>query len=39
MADFDKKVATSYGVLLRDGVPLRALFVIDPAGAAIKSNY
>lgn len=36
VADFDKKVATSYGVLLRDGVPLRALFVIDPAGAVSR---
>jgi peroxiredoxin (alkyl hydroperoxide reductase subunit C) len=32
LADFDKKVATSYGVLLPDGVPLRALFLIDPKG-------
>ena len=32
MGDFDKKVATSYGVLLGDGVPTRALFIIDPAG-------
>ena len=32
LADFNKKVATSYGVLLPDGVPLRALFIIDPEG-------
>jgi len=32
IADFNKKVATSYGVLLPDGVPLRALFIIDPEG-------
>lgn len=32
LADFDKKVATEYGVLLPDGVPLRALFIIDPKG-------
>lgn len=32
LADFSKKVATSYGVLLPDGVPLRGLFIIDPTG-------
>jgi alkyl hydroperoxide reductase subunit AhpC len=32
VADFSKSVATQYGVLLPDGVPLRALFIIDPAG-------
>ena len=32
VADFDKKVATSYGVLLSNGMPTRALFIIDPAG-------
>lgn len=32
LADFSKKVATDYGVLLPDGVPLRALFIIDPKG-------
>ena len=30
LADFNKKVANDYGVLLPDGVPLRALFIIDP---------
>ena len=33
LADFNKKVATNYGVLLPDGIPLRALFIIDPEGA------
>eukprot|EP00596_Hydrurales_sp_CCMP1899_P005954 CAMPEP_0119051062 /NCGR_PEP_ID=MMETSP1177-20130426/72806_1 /TAXON_ID=2985 /ORGANISM="Ochromonas sp, Strain CCMP1899" /LENGTH=213 /DNA_ID=CAMNT_0007030143 /DNA_START=338 /DNA_END=979 /DNA_ORIENTATION=+ len=33
VADFDKEVATSYGVLLPGGIPLRALFIIDPTGA------
>ena len=32
LADFGKSVATDYGVLLPDGVPLRALFIIDPKG-------
>jgi len=32
LADFSKTVATDYGVLLPDGVPLRALFIIDPSG-------
>jgi alkyl hydroperoxide reductase subunit AhpC len=32
VADFDKKVANSYGVLMADGVPLRGLFIIDPKG-------
>ena len=32
IADFDKRVATDYGVLLDDSVPLRALFIISPAG-------
>jgi thiol-disulfide isomerase/thioredoxin len=32
VADFSKSVATKYGVLLPDGVPLRALFIVDPAG-------
>lgn len=32
VADFSKTVATQYGVLLPDGVPLRALFIIDPSG-------
>ena len=32
IADFDKKVATDYGVLLDDTVPLRALFIISPTG-------
>jgi len=32
VADFTKSVATQYGVLLPDGVPLRALFIIDPSG-------
>jgi thiol-disulfide isomerase/thioredoxin len=32
VADFSKQVATQYGVLLPDGVPLRALFIIDPTG-------
>lgn len=32
IADFDKKVATDYGVLLDGGVPLRALFIISPTG-------
>jgi alkyl hydroperoxide reductase subunit AhpC len=32
LADFSKKVATDYGVLLPDGIPLRALFIIDPKG-------
>lgn len=36
IADFSKTVATKYGVLIPDGgdcgVPLRALFIIDPAG-------
>eukprot|EP00349_Pseudokeronopsis_sp_Brazil_P006288 CAMPEP_0202970508 /NCGR_PEP_ID=MMETSP1396-20130829/17279_1 /ASSEMBLY_ACC=CAM_ASM_000872 /TAXON_ID= /ORGANISM="Pseudokeronopsis sp., Strain Brazil" /LENGTH=307 /DNA_ID=CAMNT_0049699027 /DNA_START=73 /DNA_END=996 /DNA_ORIENTATION=+ len=32
VADFSKTVATQYGVLLPDGVPLRALFIIDPKG-------
>lgn len=32
VADFSKSVATKYGVLLPDGIPLRALFIIDPAG-------
>lgn len=32
VADFNKTVANQYGVLLPDGVPLRALFIIDPSG-------
>lgn len=32
IADFDKKVATDYGVLLDGGVPLRGLFIIGPTG-------
>ncbi len=32
VADFDKKVATKYGCLLKDGIPLRALYLIDPTG-------
>ena len=32
VADFSKTVAKEYGVLLPDGVPLRALFIIDPSG-------
>ncbi len=32
VADFNKTVASQYGVLLPDGVPLRALFIIDPTG-------
>jgi peroxiredoxin (alkyl hydroperoxide reductase subunit C) len=32
VADFNKTVATQYGVLLPDGIPLRALFIIDPTG-------
>ena len=32
LADFDKKVATDYGCLLPDGVPLRALYIISPTG-------
>lgn len=32
VADFSKTVATQYGVLLPGGVPLRALFIIDPKG-------
>lgn len=32
IADFSKQVATDYGVLLPGGVPLRALFIIDPTG-------
>jgi len=32
VADFNKTVANQYGVLLSDGIPLRALFVIDPVG-------
>lgn len=32
LADFDKTVAKSYGVLLPDGIPLRALFIISPTG-------
>jgi alkyl hydroperoxide reductase subunit AhpC len=32
VADFNKTVARQYGVLLPDGVPLRALFIIDPVG-------
>ncbi len=32
VADFSKKVATDYGVLLPGGIPLRALFIIDPKG-------
>ena len=35
IADFDKKVATSYGVLFNEGgdagVPLRGLFIISPS--------
>ncbi len=32
VADFNKTVAGQYGVLLPDGIPLRALFIIDPTG-------
>ncbi len=32
IADFDKTVATKYGVLLDGGVPLRGLFIISPTG-------
>ena len=39
MADFDKKVASKYGVLCPDGVPLRALFIIDPAGTTHHTPY
>ena len=37
MADFDKKVATKYGILLPDGYPLRALFLIDPTGTYVRT--
>ncbi|RYY79682.1 peroxiredoxin [archaeon] len=36
VADFNKTVATQYGVLLPDGVPLRALFIIDPSGKTFE---
>lgn len=32
VSDFDKSIARSYGVLLPDGMPLRALFLISPEG-------
>lgn len=32
VSDFDKSIARAYGVLLPDGVPLRALFLISPEG-------
>jgi peroxiredoxin (alkyl hydroperoxide reductase subunit C) len=32
LADLKKEIARDYGVLLPDGVALRGLFVIDPAG-------
>jgi peroxiredoxin (alkyl hydroperoxide reductase subunit C) len=32
VADFNKKIAEDYGVLLSDGVTLRATFIIDPEG-------
>jgi thioredoxin len=32
IADFDKAVGTKYGCLLPNGEPLRALYLIDPAG-------
>ena len=38
VADFSKKVATDYGVLLPGGVPLRALFIIDPKGTLRHDN-
>ena len=37
IADFEKKVATSYGVLLGEGVPLRGLFIISPTVSYFKS--
>ena len=38
VADFSKKVATDYGVLLPGGIPLRALFIIDPKGTLRHDN-
>lgn len=32
VSDFTKSIATSYGVLLPNGVPLRGLFLISPLG-------
>lgn len=32
VADFTKKIASDYGVLLEGGMALRALFIIDPDG-------
>lgn len=32
IADLDKAIASSYGVLLEGGIALRALFLIDPHG-------
>ena len=32
LADFSKQIATDYGCLLPDGIPLRALYIINPKG-------
>jgi alkyl hydroperoxide reductase subunit AhpC len=38
VADFTKSIARSYGVLLPEGVPLRALFMISPTGKQTLSQ-
>lgn len=35
VADFTKKIAADYGVLLEGGMALRGLFVIDPEGTVV----
>lgn len=32
LADFDKEVSRSYGVVLPSGAPLRGTFIISPTG-------
>uniref|UniRef100_A0A182K6H4 thioredoxin-dependent peroxiredoxin n=1 Tax=Anopheles christyi TaxID=43041 RepID=A0A182K6H4_9DIPT len=32
LADLTKQISADYGVLLKDGISLRGLFIIDPAG-------
>lgn len=39
IADFDKTVATKYGVLLPGGIPLRGLFIISPTGVLRQQTF
>lgn len=35
ISDFDKTISQKYGVLLADGTPLRASFLISPSGTLV----